>query len=91
MLSMENWKETIDAMDSCQAHEINEEVFYYFLEVLPPVFMGKKFLFADGKIRWCSFGFAEGAEPVTVFWKEKEKYFLQRTGKYAEDLMAAII
>lgn len=40
-------------------HEIDEATYQYFLEVLPPVWIG-----AGG------FAFAEGNEPVRLFWSE---------------------
>src|SRR3990167_9906126 len=64
----------IDAGHVCK---IDEEMFYYWLEVLPPVYMGQKRLIdIDGKMteKNCSFGFAEGG-PVIDFWEEGEEYF----------------
>ena len=75
----ETWPETIAAMHSGKTIEINEEVFDYFLEVLPPVHMGYRANLPDGtQVRAC-FGFAEGYEPVTAFWKQSGKYFCCRT------------
>lgn len=77
--TMENWKETVEAINSGEMVEVNEEVYWYFLEVLPPVFMNKKFKFIDGQIVRASFGFAEGAESIKVFWKEGGKYFCRQS------------
>ena len=44
--------------------EIKEETYWYFLEVLPPHFMG------NGS----HFGFAEGAEPLRLFWTTRDGY-----------------
>ena len=50
---------------------IDSEMMYYWLEVLPPVYMNKvRPVTIDGVTfeRQCSFGFAEGMECVTDFW-----------------------
>lgn len=47
-----------------QTIEVDEEVFDYFLDVLPPRYQG----------RGC-FAFAEGAEPFRFFWRRGGKYF----------------
>jgi hypothetical protein len=61
--------------------EIDEETWYYFLGVLPPVYMNRD-LIIDGKPIHASFGFAEGAEPVTAFWSEAGgKYYRQLTNQ----------
>jgi hypothetical protein len=72
IMTMANWQSGLEWMHSGDQIEVDEEVFYYFLEVLPPVFMGKRFKFADGQEVLAAFGFAEGAEPITVFWTDKE-------------------
>ena len=72
IFTMENWKEGIEWMHSRAQIEVDEEVFNYFLEVLPPVFMGKRFKFSDGQEVVACFGFAEGAEPITIFWTDPE-------------------
>lgn len=62
--------------------EIDEELFMYFLEVLPPVHMAYMAHFADGTQRWVHFGFAEGYERVTAFWRagaEDTRYFARLT------------
>ena len=45
-------------------YEVSEEVFYYFLEVLPP--------------RWMSgsvFAFGEGCDPFRLFWQRDGQFF----------------
>jgi hypothetical protein len=69
------WSRFIEAMHSGEEVEIDEEMYYYWLEALPPVFMYKVI---DGKKY--EFGFAEGAEPVTVFWRKDGRFFCRRTG-----------
>jgi hypothetical protein len=56
--------------DGSRILRIDEEMFYYWLEVLPPVYMGREQI-VDGLKIHCSFGFAEGREPVVDFWSEK--------------------
>ncbi len=51
--------------------EVTARVWNYFLEVLPPSWMNEKRLIA-GRVQRCDFGFAEGWEPVTAFWREWE-------------------
>ena len=46
---------------------IDEETFWYFLEVLPPKYQ-KAHLFA----------FAEGAEALRLFWRKAEAYFCRQ-------------
>jgi hypothetical protein len=80
MLGMENWQETLNGLSSGKAVEVTPEVWDYFLEVLPPVFMGKKIKLEDGTEVAASFGFAEGAEKIKAFWQKDGKYFAGQTG-----------
>ena len=75
----EEWAFLIAEMHSGKTVVVDEEFYHYFLEVLPPVGMPWKAKFADGTERTCSFGFAEGWEPVVAFWKEGGKYFCRQT------------
>ena len=80
------WGEFINAMHSGEQFEVDEEMFFYWLEVLPPIFMGEAITYLpghEGHTMRCDFGFAEGAEPITVFWRDlpNKKYFGQRTEK----------
>ena len=72
IMTMSNWQASLEWMHSENQIEVDEEVFNYFLEVLPPVFMNKVFRFRDGQVVHACFGFAEGAEPITVFWTDKD-------------------
>ena len=65
----EQWTEFINAMNSGEKIEIDEEMYYYWLEVLPPA------RYYDGG----GFGFAEGIDNITKFWREGEVYYCQRT------------
>ena len=64
-----DWPEFIQAMHSGDTLEVDSEIFDYFLEVLPPIFMGRTI---NGQ-RY-SFGFAEGAETVVGFQKVKSLF-----------------
>ena len=82
--TMETWAETIAAMHSGERVEISEAVYNYFLEVLPPVYMGRRITLPGGDTRRVAFGFAEGAEPITAFWREGSQdagwsFYCQRT------------
>jgi hypothetical protein len=58
-------------------HRITEDVYDYFLEVLPPVMMGR---ILYQRKSW-GFGFAEGAEEVTLFRRDRAsgEFFAQKT------------
>ena len=106
-----NWKEFIAVMQSGQRFEIDEKMFYYWLEVLPPVFMNREIDYLpghevnvrksnvcqveidylpghEGRRQRVDFGFAEGAEAITVFWRdlEKRRFYGQRTNKINEGI-----
>ncbi len=59
--------------------EVDEEMFWYFLEVLPPVYMSKDVTLPNGDKIHASFGFAEGYEKVKAFWKKGGRYFACQT------------
>jgi hypothetical protein len=62
--------------DGSRVLRIDEEMFFYWLEVLPPVYTHEpvKIAFPEGdSIIICSFGFAEGRETVTDFWRSEDK------------------
>jgi len=71
--------EFIEAMDSYMPFETDEESWDYFLEVLPPVHMGRNVKLPNGEMVRAWFGFAEGAEEITVFWKADGRYLACRT------------
>lgn len=72
----------LNAVATAQILEITEGTFYYFLEVLPPAYMGRT-ITINNRPRRVTFGFAEGCEPITAFWAEKKdgrvRYFCKRT------------
>ena len=82
------------ARDTGRRVEVSEDLFEYFLGVLPPVRMGYlarvRNESGNGWIQiYASFGFAEGCEMVTAFWpginsqktgeRENGRYFAQLT------------
>ena len=60
--------------------KIDEGVFDYFLEVLPPIYMGQQVMIDEVMI-YVDFGFAEGAEEVVAFWQEGGDFYCQNTGQ----------
>ena len=47
--------------------EVEEETYFYYLEVLPPQFMDVR-----------CFCFAEGAESYLLFWRRDDRYFARQ-------------
>ena len=71
-----DFNEFVRAINAKEACLIDEEMFYYWLEVLPPIYMNKKQLVdVDGVkyVKDCSFGFAEGREYIIDFWHTGDK------------------
>ena len=66
-----DWKRLMNAMDSGRKVQVNKDVYFYFLEVLPP-----RAMYDDG------FAFAEGAGPLYRFSKKDGKFFVQKTKKF---------
>ena len=90
--TMDNLTAYCAALDTGDMVEVDEELWMYFLEVLPPVRMGYKARVPNAERDGfteihASFGFAEGAEPVTAFWRTRDvgqgeaRYFAQRTAE----------
>ena len=84
----EEWNEFIVTMNSGERFEIDEEMYYYWLEVLPPIFMHQHIKFLpghEGHKMWADFGFAEGCECITVFFRSPDgkRFFGQKTKKMA--------
>ncbi|MCP4262791.1 MAG: DUF1419 domain-containing protein [Planctomycetes bacterium] len=82
----EQWQEFITAMHSGERFQVDRDMWYYWLEVLPPILMNEDITFLpgyEGHPMFVNFGFAEGTEPITVFWTNADntKYFGQRTKK----------
>jgi len=64
----EPWAATIERIsDPDRVAEISEETWWYFLEVLPPKIL---------EAQW--FGFAEGEEPLRIFWRSGGKHYCRQ-------------
>ena len=64
----EEWKAMIDRISiPGKIADIDGETYDYFLEVLPPKFM-------SGSL----FAFAEGAEPLRLFWRSDNRHFCRQ-------------
>jgi hypothetical protein len=64
----EEWKALIDRISlPGKIADIEEEAFFYFLEVLPPKYQ-------SGGL----FAFAEGAEPLRLFWRTGGNHFCRQ-------------
>ena len=60
----------LTALDAGEV-EIDTEMYYYWLEVLPPVFMGRT-ITMNGSRRRVEFAFAEGTEQMVLFFYRKD-------------------
>ncbi len=64
----ETWEEVMNRTRvENSIHEINEETYWYFLEVLPPKWF-------NGNL----FAFAEGQEPLRLHWRKHMQYFCRQ-------------
>lgn len=64
----EEWKSLIGRISlESRIAVIDEETYWYFLEVLPPKYQ-----------RGNLFAFAEGAEALRLFWRHGEEYFCRQ-------------
>lgn len=70
--TQEEWETFLSLRDKGERLEIDESMFDYWLEVIPPVAMNFPF-----QERTISFSFAEGDEPRTFFWREDGRIFCQ--------------
>jgi hypothetical protein len=77
------WQEFLAAMHSGDVFECDEEMYFYYLEVLPPVWMNRR-MEVPGHGSVSTFGFAEGQEPITAFWRKGGRFFGQRTAIISE-------
>lgn len=63
----EAWKDAVERMGvPGRIAEIDEETYDWFLDCLPPKYMG------------AGFAFAEGAEPLRYFWKREGRYYVRQ-------------
>ncbi len=64
----ETWEAVMERITAAsKPAEIDEETYFWFLEVLPPRFMNGSF-----------FCFAEGMEPFRLFWMHGGRYFVRQ-------------
>ena len=64
----ETWHDMLDRVGVVgRIAEVDEETYWHFLEVLPPIYIDERF-----------FCFAEGMEPFWLFWKRKDRHFVRR-------------
>ncbi len=81
----EEWREFVKAMHSGEKIEIDSNIYYYFLEVLPPIFMNDWVTFVpgfEGHKMYVDFGFAEGYEKIVLFWHNpQQQFFCQQSNK----------
>lgn len=66
----DQWTAFLNEMSSGRVFECDDEMYYYWLEVLPPASWGQVITLPDGTRRRTHFGFAEGEETITVFWND---------------------
>lgn len=59
------WKDFLKGMNSGLAVWIDKDMYYYWLECIPPIYMGSG---------W-QFGFCEGSGNVIDFWKFEDKFY----------------
>lgn len=59
---------------------VSQEIYEYFLGVLPPVNMNCDVTLVDGTHAHAAFCFAEGWSVITAFWRTTDgRYFAQNT------------
>ncbi len=76
----EDWSRMIMRLESGTKTEITSETYNYYLGVLPPHWMGV----ADNG--GCCFAFAEGAQPLRLFWSDRDRYFWNTAKHYCRQL-----
>ena len=72
MHTRETWEAFLKERDTGGIVEMDEDIFDYFLDVLPPAWMNREITMPDGRQQRIAFGFAEGWENVTAFWRKRE-------------------
>lgn len=61
------------------AVEVSEEDFNYFLDALPPAFMYRNVELMSGVTVYADYGFVEGADRVTAFFRHEGKFYAAAT------------
>lgn len=79
MFTMNLFENFIAARERGEKCEIDKELFDYFLDILLPCFMNLTVLLCDGSKVIADYGFVEGEEVPTAFWKTPDgKFFAQK-------------
>lgn len=80
------YRELRQALEQGMVCEVDHDTYWYYLEVIPPVWMFRT-LDIPGVGRRPCYGFAEGTERITAFWREEEgsgvRYFAWLTREVA--------
>jgi hypothetical protein len=76
-----NWSEYIEALSKGNRLEIDSEIYWYSLEVLPPRYMRSRINTVDGVEVVADFGFCEGADIIVAYWQKGDRYFCQYTNR----------
>ena len=84
LYTRENWEGLMKAINAGERCQITDDIFDYFLDVLPPKFMHRQVELINGDHVTASFGFAEGAMQVIAFWRRTAveggaQYFAQQS------------
>jgi hypothetical protein len=84
----EHWDAFMKAVHAGERCQIDQDIYDYFLDVLPPKFMYAPVELVDGERITAAFGFAEGAMQVIAFWRRtvvdgQANYFAQQTKVYS--------
>lgn len=85
--SHEEWKEFIKEKASGRTLQIDEAMFSYWLEILPPVYMGELKqidILNNGIVEnvQCSFGFVEGYDYITDFWRRNGQFYCKQSNVF---------
>ena len=76
-------KEQWDGIAAGDAVEVSEEDFEEMLDVLPPAFMGRSVKLMNGETVHAAYGFVEGADRITAFFKRDGKFFAAGTNLFS--------
>jgi hypothetical protein len=75
----QHWEAFMKAVHAGERCQIDQDIYDYFLDVLPPKFMYAPVELVNGERITAAFGFAEGAMQVIAFWRGEANYFAQQT------------
>lgn len=78
--TMENRTGLYPALESGARCEVDREVYFDFMEVLPPRIFNKYVTVTTGETVLADFGFAEGdGVTIVAFWNAGSSYYAQNT------------